>query len=205
MAALDQASDDAQPLSLAERLYGKPAQEQAKQEAPATLPPTQPADEEPETLAERLFDGGGTPPPDGDYLPQISGVFDDLSRRARLEGADDDLASIEAGRAVVNTTLQDLGVGAPAAQELSIALAGFHHAPASDERLEAMNERTHQELRDSWGRKYDANLAYARAGYLEAVKRVPWLKAEIENGSGSVTGVINHFAAIGRRLARKEK
>lgn len=160
---------------------------------------------EPESLAERLFGDDGTPPTDGNYLPIIGSVFDELDRQARSDGVDEDLAAIAEGRQAVNTTLQELGVGAPAAQELSIALAGFHHSPVSDDGIEAANERGHKHLQDFWGRKYDQNLAHARAGYQAAIKRVPWLKDEIENGAGSDPAVIKHFASIGRRMAGKAR
>lgn len=173
---------------------------------PARDAPIEASDEaEAESFAERLYPEDGTPPEGGDYGPLVNDAFDTLERQERQapELSEENLVALREGRQQVQATLQEFGVGAPGAKELSGTFARYRELPMSDEALAVANVRCVQELQEAWGSKYAQNLAFAKAAYQEASKRIPWLAAEGENGAGSDPRVIKQFAAIGRRLAKR--
>jgi hypothetical protein len=102
----------------------------------------------------------------------------------------------------VVATLREWGVGGPATRELSAAMASYRREPQSEEAMGETGARTEARLRETWGRNYERNVQFARDAFNAACKRMPWLAEEMDNGAGNDATVIQHFARIGRRMAK---
>jgi hypothetical protein len=166
--------------------------------APPVIKPPEPDPDE-ESPAERLYDGG-EPPADGNYEPLVRQAFGSLEVEERDNP--EHMAAIAQGREQVVETLREWGVGAPATRELSAAIASYRREPQSEEAMGETGARTEARLRETWGSNYDKNVRFARAAFNAACQRMPWLAEEMDNGAGNDATVIQHFARIGRRMAR---
>lgn len=208
---------------LASKLYPAMAQETAPASPSREIPPAEPAharednsaaspahtpareedDLEPLTPAEKLHSFDGSPPSDGAYDFAVAPVFDELGRMALGEGQADAMPAIAEGRQQVATVMAELGVGGPGAKELAGIFGRYWREPVEDPT--AQGERTESQLRALWGSEYSINLTRARRAFDAAAERIPWLREEAKNGAGNDLRVIQHFAAVGRRMALKAK
>ncbi len=157
------------------------------------------ADGEEDSPGERMYDGG-EPPADGNYDPLIRQAFGPLEVEERDNP--ENMAAIAQGREQVVETLREWGVGAPATRELSATFAAYRREPQSEEAMGETGARTEARLRETWGRNYERNVQFARAAFNAACQRMPWLAGEMDNGAGNDAAVIQHFARIGRRMAK---
>lgn len=160
-----------------------------------------------EDIGEAELSGAAVVPdePSG-YDARLGEVFDSLQTAARHDGQEDDAAALMEGRAATRELLHELQVPATEAGEIARTLGAWHGREplTEDQRLDA-KDRTIAQLEAKWGATAEARVQLARKTAEDACRRLPWLADLLRAGAGSSPELIEQFAQIGLRQARKAR
>lgn len=157
--------------------------------------------------AQRMYADGSYRPdtPEG-YDTTLGSTFEPLQYQARYDARTEDVQALAEGRKEAAAMLHELQVPTEEARELTQTLGDwFQREPQTEDQRWDAKERAIATLEKQWGKETHARVKLAQQTADEACKRLPWLADLLRSGAGNDPKLIQHFAEIGLRRARKAR
>ncbi|MCR6661662.1 MAG: hypothetical protein NVV60_00580 [Luteimonas sp.] len=159
------------------------------------------------SLGDQMYADGGIRPdtPEG-YGHAVASGFDSLEFAARSEGNAEDVAALAEGKTLAGQLMHELQVPTAEAGEITRTLSGWYaRGELTEDQRWDQKADTLDRLREKWGKDTDARIELAVRVSAQACKRLPWLGEILRAGAGNDPAIIERFAEIGLRQARRAR